>query len=97
MPFSGGQLELHNMDPFYQSIAALVLKLETQEVKDETEARTLSLLRRLFHTIGNSELENDVDDLIMQLRDHWLSRVAWCSGLSRDIEKVLITYEDLSS
>ena len=37
---------------------------------------------------------SELDPIISELRLFWLNSVAWCSQLSKDIEKIIIIYEE---
>jgi hypothetical protein len=84
------------MDELIKEIVVLIDKLErANSPEGSAEQITLSHLRGLMtaleHTVAISELKPGVLDL----EQFWLSSVAWCSQLSKDIEKIIIIYQEL--
>ena len=79
------------MEALRQEIVALKDRLEKSDVNaSRVEQQTLHHLRRLA-TANEKALEGGLADL----KQFWLSSVDWCSELSKQIEKLIIMYEDL--
>ena len=79
------------MEALRQEIVALKDRLEKSDINaSPVEQQTLHHLSRLA-TANEKALEGGLADL----KQFWLSSVDWCSELSKQIEKLIIMYEDL--
>jgi len=82
------------MEELFRHINRLVEKLKQNERSaDDIEAKTIRCLGRLSDAIGRGQT-GSADQHMDQLRRFWLNAVPWCSELSREIEKILIQYEE---
>jgi hypothetical protein len=79
------------MEALRQEIVALKSQLEKSAVNGSpVEHQTLQHLSLLIETDEHSLAQGLAD-----LKQFWLTSVDWCSELSRQIEKLIIMYEDL--
>ena len=79
------------MEALRQEIVALKDQLEKSAINGSpVELQTLQHLSRLAEADKNSLARGLAD-----LRQFWLSSIDWCSELSKQIEKLIIMYEDL--
>lgn len=69
------------------------LKLFPGEDKDGMESSLLEYLVPLLAAASSEEVPA-MDNGIFELRHFWLRYVPWCSTLSKDIEKILILYDE---
>jgi len=84
------------MDELTKQIAALIEKLEKlNPIDGSTEQIATSHLNGLLTAMGNAESLDALAPRFAGLEQFWLSSVAWCSQLSKDIEKIIITYQEL--
>jgi hypothetical protein len=83
------------MNEFYSEMVALIDKLEkTIPSEGSTEQITLSLLKGLGIAAENTDDTNALEARVAELEQFWASSVAWCSVLSKDIEKIIILYRE---
>jgi len=83
------------MNELSKKIAALIDKLERPKPPDgSTEHITTSHLKRLIAYLENTEDAKTLKHGFAELEKFWLSSVAWCSQLSKDIEKIIIIYQE---
>ncbi len=84
------------MNELLNEIVALIDKLEKlNPIYGSHEQITADLLRRLRDALMNT---NDIKTLVpafASLEQFQVSSVAWCSPLSKDIEKIIIIYQEL--
>ena len=79
------------MEALRQEIVALKSQLEKSAInRSPVERQTLQHLSRLAEADQNSLSQGLAD-----LKQFWLSSIDWCSELSKQIEKLIIMYEDL--
>ena len=84
------------MDELTKQIAALIEKLEkSNPIDGSTEQITTSHLTGLLAAMENAEGPGALAPRFADLEQFWLSSVAWCSQLSKDVEKIIITYQEL--
>ena len=84
------------MDELTKQIAALIEKLEkSNPIDGSTEQITTSHLTGLLAAMENTENPGALAPRFADLEQFWLSTVAWCSQLSKDVEKIIITYQEL--
>ncbi len=60
---------------------------------ESTEGGALALLKQLMHAVENQD-QQQMEMHFMELKSYWLESVPWCSGLSKEIEKLLMMYEE---
>jgi hypothetical protein len=77
-----------------KEIRALISNLELQHPDQHSiEGQALRRLIALLEAVeGQNGLQ--MDNCAAALKQFWLESVAWCSQLSKDLEKVLIIYEE---
>ena len=86
----------NQMNELGKEITALVDRLdELNAPEGSAEHTTNSHLKRLMTDLENSEDAKSLDTGFAELEQFWLSSVAWCSQLSKDIEKIIIIYQEL--
>ena len=84
------------MNELTQEIVALIVKLENSTISGgSTEQITASHLTRLLAALENAEDPGTLASRFADLERFWLSSIAWCSQLSKDVEKIIITYQEL--
>ena len=77
-------------------IAALIDRLEKlNSPEGGTEHTTKSHLKRLMAGLDNTVDAKTLEPGFAELEKFWLSSVAWCSQLSKEIEKIIIVYQEL--
>jgi hypothetical protein len=81
------------MTPLAQAVACLIEKNQSPLHGECPIPTVLELLRAVEDGLKAGDPAN-LEEAIFRLRDHWLNAVAWCSDLSRDIEKILILYDE---
>ena len=84
------------MNELGKEIIALIDKLEgAVSPGGSTEHIALSHLKRLLAGLENTEDTRALAPGFADLEQFWVSSVAWCSELSKDIEKILILHKEL--
>ena len=84
------------MNELTKEIVALIEKLEkSNPIDGSTEQITTNHLKSLLAAMGNTDGPSTVAPSVAELEQFWLSSVAWCSQLSKDVEKILIIYQEL--
>ena len=79
-------------DRLFKEISALKDRLDNSgRIGNAAEDRTKYHLNRLM-AADEKTLGREFSDL----KQFWLSSVDWCSELSKQIEKLIIMYEDLT-
>lgn len=77
-------------------INALIEKLEKlNQIDRSPEQITRSHLTGLLAAMENADDARTLAPRFADLEQFWLSSVAWCSQLSKDIEKIIIDYQEL--
>lgn len=61
--------------------------------KHDIDGQALMQLAKLLSAIEGQNRQ-DMDRCFEALRQFWLKSVAWCSPLSKEIERVLILYDE---
>jgi len=86
----------NQMNELGKEIAALIDRLEKlNSPEGSTEHTTTSHLKRLMAGLDNNEDAKSLKPCFAELEEFWLSSVAWCSQLSKEIEKIIIIYQEL--
>lgn len=88
-------MEVTTMTPFARAVTQLIEKIEVSESKECNYLKALAILQSIQNCLANPQSPG-LDSACARLRDHWLHSVAWCSDLSRDIEKILILSEEMN-
>jgi len=87
-----GKALKHKMNELRNEIAALIDKLESQDAPEgRTEQITLGHLKGLMAPADSAEIQAR----FAGLEQFWASSVAWCSELSKDLEKIIIMHREL--
>ena len=83
------------MNELKQEIVALIKKLENSDsIGGSTEQITAHHLNGLLAAMQNAEDPGALARRFAELEQFWLSSVAWCSQLSKDVEKIIIIYQE---
>lgn len=83
------------MNELTKEIVALIEKLEKSNPIDESpEQITLSRLTGLLTAIENADGASTRAARFADLEQFWVSSIAWCSQLSKDVEKIIIIYQE---
>ena len=56
---------------------------------------TAGHLKAILAAMANPADAGSIASRFADLEQYWLSSVAWCSELSKDIEKIIIDYQEL--
>jgi len=84
------------MDELTKEIVALIERLEKSDPIDGSPERiTTSHLNGLLAAMQNVEGPEALAPRFADLEQFWLSSVAWCSQLSKDVEKIIIIYQEM--
>jgi len=84
------------MHELKKEIAALIEKLDkSNPIDSSTEQITTSHLKGLLAAMENADDPITLAPRFADLEQFWLSSVAWCSQLSKDVEKIIIIYQEL--
>jgi hypothetical protein len=82
---------------FREEIRFLTAKLEDALLMpDSAEETARTLLRDLDDAISRIQDVRLMAPQMRALEDYWLHHIAWCSVLSKEIEKIIILYEELT-
>ena len=85
------------MKELANEIAALIEKLELSDpIDSRTEQITAGHLKAIMAAMGNPDDADEIASRFADLEQFWQSSVAWCSQLSKDVEKIIIDYQELS-
>ena len=83
------------MNELGKEIAALIDRLEKlNSPEGSTEHTTTNHLKRLMAGLDKKDGKS-LEPCFAELEEFWLSSVAWCSQLSKGIEKIIIIYQEL--
>lgn len=78
------------MDTPREDITALIHQLKKSDITASAVAhQTIFLLERLVEAD-----ETAFDQGLADLKQFWLSSIDWCSELSKQVEKLIIMYEE---
>ena len=84
------------MDDLLSEIVALIDKLEKlNPIYGSNEQIAVGHLKRLKDALVNTNDIRTLELAFVGLEQFQLSSVAWCSQLSKDIEKIIIIYQEL--
>ena len=85
------------MDRLREEIRLLRTRLEAMKpLPGSTEHTVIGLLHNLSVAAERTPDARLLTPHILELEHFWLHSVAWCSSLSKDIEKILIVQEEES-
>jgi hypothetical protein len=83
------------MNELLNEIVALIDKLEElNPIYGSNEQITVDHLKRLKDTLRNTNDIRTLAPAFASLEQFQVSSVAWCSPLSKDIEKIIIIYQE---
>jgi hypothetical protein len=82
------------MITFVRNVAELIAKIEAGNLSGPQDLQTLQKLISV-HDHALSGPPEALEIACNDLREHWLHSVAWCSDLSRELEKILILFEEM--
>lgn len=86
------------MEHLREEIRFLTAKLKAlHPPPGSTEDAVIGLLQNLSAAADKTQDARLLSPQILQLEHYWLHYVAWCSALSKEIEKILILKEELSA
>ena len=86
------------MEELCQAIRTLIRRMElTPAYAGSVEAMTLDRLRVLCAAAEKEQQAGELTLLFGELRQYWLHSIDWCSQLSKEIERLLILYDELTS
>ena len=84
------------MNALHKEIIALVDKLERADaIEGSTGQITINHLKGLMVAAENAEDNSLLAARFDNLEQFWASSVAWCSELSKDLEKIIIMHKEL--
>jgi hypothetical protein len=84
------------MKQLQQAIAELIAGLDARGPRAApVEQITLEHLRHLAHFVVLDPQASELHRAVMRLKAFWAASIDWCSALSRQVERILIIYEDL--
>jgi hypothetical protein len=83
------------MNELAKELVDLIDKLKRSNfVEDSVEHIALSHLKGLMGAAERGENTRALKAGFADLNQFWVSSVAWCSELSKDLEKIIIMYEE---
>ena len=83
------------MDALIEAIDTLATSLKrTVGGCSEEETQILDLLEGLLATMQKDPVETSLASDMAQLRHIWTHSIDWCSDLSRQLEKIVILYQE---
>ena len=83
---------MNDTEELKNEINSLLTKLEAHSREGGADASVLYHLKLVLTALDSDPQRVGME--IGKLKAYWLRSIAWCSALSKDIEKVLIMYED---
>ena len=86
------------MDELKAEIKKIVSNLKASNPGYQNpEQSALNYLERIAQECKTKSDISELDSIVSELRLFWLNSVAWCSPLSKDIEKIIILYEEYAT
>jgi chromosome condensin MukBEF ATPase and DNA-binding subunit MukB len=86
------------MEQLRHELDKLIAKLAPHRpAADSQEGRALQYLQTIQKLALGKARSAERAAAFVALRQFWLHSIAWCSALSRDIEKLIIIYEESSA
>lgn len=87
-----------DMQPIRRELENLILRLaEGRPEAGSREGKTLRHLRRIRALLEDGGRPDELTAAFADLEQFWMVSIAWCSVLSRDVEKLLIDHADWSA
>ena len=86
------------MEDLRRELHTLIRRMEAAVAPDgSVEEETLHRLQALSAAAEKAQQISDLAPLFLDLKDFWLNSIDWCSQLSKDIERLLILGDDLTT
>ena len=83
------------MNELKNEIVALIERLEKSNlINGSTEQAATKHLKGLMVALENAEETEMIKGRIADLEQFYASSIPWCSQLSKDIEKIIIIYQE---
>ena len=84
------------MERLRQAIVDLIVVLDDLgPTAGAAEQITLAHLRPLARRVSRVRRPSDLYELMMHFKEFWATSIDWCSALSRQVERIIIIYEEL--
>lgn len=84
------------MERFRQSIVDLIAEIDAMGPDAGPAAKTTQAhLRRLLPEASMIRQPSDMYEAMVSFRQFWATSIDWCSALSRQVERIIIMYDDL--
>ncbi len=81
-----------------QEIRSLIHRMEMAgPAAGSVEAMALERLQALCGAAERAQQAGEVTPLFLELQQFWLHSIGWCSQLSKDIERLLILHDELTT
>lgn len=85
----------NQMNELGKEIAGLIDRLEIlNSPEGSTEHIAANHLKKLMAGLEKTEDPKTLEPGFAELEQFWLSSIAWCSQLSKEIEKIIIIYQE---
>jgi len=82
------------MDEWIHTTRSLIDHLKFMPYDENSpETQVLDYLSSLLEVSGRGEI-SAMEERIFQLKNFWFQSVPWCSNLSKEIEKIVIQYNE---
>ena len=86
------------MENLRRALLVLIRRIERESASaGGNGALTLDRLYVLYAAAEHAQQAGELTFLFGELRQYWLHSIDWCSQLSKDIEWLLILYDELSA
>ena len=86
------------MEDLRREIHTLIRRMEAAVAPvGGVEEETLHRLQALSAAAEKAQQISELAPLFLDLKDFWLNSIDWCSKLSKDIERLLIIQDDLTT
>ncbi len=80
------------MDDVKREICALLVRLEALSLQNKEGVEAMALFHVTQVAAAFESAPHRIDKRMAALHRFWIESVPWCSGLSKELEKVLIMY-----
>ena len=85
------------MEELERELENLILKLaQGCPAEASCEGQTLIHLRHIRSLVEDDGRPAELAEAFASLKQFWQASIAWCSELSRDVERLIIVYTDLA-
>lgn len=82
------------MDEWIHTTRLLINRLKFMPYdENSSETQVIAYLTRLLAAAASEE-RSAIDDGMFQLKHFWFQSIPWCSNLSKEIEKIVIQYDE---